>query len=308
MLAAARNRTRYYLSERDPVAPGGPTNFNPFVNTANSAKALKSDPAPVLYAYPPTFASVAAGTAAAANSVPVVVTNDGDAPLTITNVTTAADALDGGAATAADFAVVSHNCSQPIAPGGTCTVNVGFKPTRTNYTSVARLQFTSNSDDAVERVLLAARSTGDALSTVGGDVPSTLNLSIPTQPGSFGTFQPTITRAYETAMTATVTSTAGSAALSVADNSTTFPGHLVNGAFALPQILNVRAGNVATPSGNYQPLSEVTGTATQLLTYGGPVNQDLVTLGFRQQINSTDVLRTGNYNKLLTFTLSTTEP
>ena len=32
---------------------------------------------------------------------------------------------------------------------GTCTVNVGFKPTRTNHVSIARLQFNSNGDDAV---------------------------------------------------------------------------------------------------------------------------------------------------------------
>ena len=44
MFAAAKDRVKYYFSERDPVAIGGPTNFNPFVNTANSAKALNSDP------------------------------------------------------------------------------------------------------------------------------------------------------------------------------------------------------------------------------------------------------------------------
>ncbi len=310
MLAAARNRVRYYLSERDPVTPGGPTNFNPFVNTANSARALKSDPAAVLYAYPPTFTSVAAGTAAAANQVPVVVTNDGDAPLTITNVTVAADALDGGNTTAGDFAVVSHNCFGaggvgPLAPGATCTVNVGFKPTRTNYTSVARLQFTSNSDDAVERVLLAARSTGDYIQTVGGDVPATLNLAIPNQPGSFGTFQPLITKLYETAIAASVTSTAGDGTLTVTDTSATSPGYLVNGTFALPQALQVRARNLANPAAAYQPMSA---TPTTLVTYTGPVNQDQVTVGFAQQINSTDVLRTGNYSKVLTFTLSTTQP
>ena len=69
-------------------------------------KAMRADPAPTLYAYPPVFNSVAAGTPAAANQVPVVVTNDGDAPLTITNITVAADALDGGNATAADFSIV----------------------------------------------------------------------------------------------------------------------------------------------------------------------------------------------------------
>ena len=45
-------------------------------------------------------------------------------------------------------------------PAGTCTINVGFKPTRTNYTSVARLQFNSNSDDSLDRVPLAAHEHG----------------------------------------------------------------------------------------------------------------------------------------------------
>ena len=56
------------------------------------------------------------------------------------------------------------------------------------------------------------------------------------------------------------------------------------------------------------PLAEATGTPTNLLTYTGPVNGDLVTIGFRQAIGASDVLRTGNYSKTLTFTLSTTQP
>jgi len=337
LFAAAKNRTKFYLMERDPIAVGGPTNFNPFTNTENSLKAMRGDPAPVLYAPAPTFPSVPAGTAAANNVVPVVVTNDGDAPLTITNVTTAANADDGGNQTAGDFAVVSQNCfgtgssplqpakaavpddpgtpaneAQPAVPAGTCTVNVGFKPTRTNYTSVARLQFTSNSDDAVERVLLAAKSTGDAITTVGGDVPSLLALNIQSTVGSFGTFQPLVSKSYETALAATVTSTAGNATLSIADSSATAPGHLVNnaagGPFSLPSTLNVRAINATNPSQAFAPLAEATGTATPLLSYPGPVNSDVVTLGFRQAIGATDVLRAGNYSKTLTVTLSTTAP
>ena len=341
IFAAAKNRVKYYFSERDPVpvTPPNPTNFNPFINTANSALAMKSDPAPVLYAFPPTFTSVPAGTAAAANVVAVPVTNDGDAPLTITNATIAAHANDVGAAN--DFAIVSQNCfgtgsvplepakaavpdnpatpdvneAAPAVPAGTCTVNVGFKPTRTNHTSVARIQFTTpaaNADNAMDSVLLAAKSTGDAIGTVGGDVPTMLALSIPTQPGSFGSFAPTVARSYETAMSATVTSTAGDGTLSVTDTSTTFPGHLVNttagGPFALPQVLNVRAINSTNPTQAFAPLSETSGAPTNLLTYTGPVNGDLITLGFRQAIGATDVLRSGNYGKTLTFTLSTTTP
>ena len=47
---------------------------------------------------------------------------------------------------------------------------------------------------------------------------------------------------------------------------------------------------------------------TSLLTYGGPVSNDAVTLGFRQVIGENEALRTGTYSKTLTFTLSTTNP
>ena len=207
-----------------------------------------------------------------------------------------------------DPATTDVNEAAPAVPAGTCTINVGFKPSRTNYTSVARLQFASNSDDATERVLLAGTSTGDATATVGGNVPATLALSLPTQPGSFGTFVPTVARTYETAISASVVSTAGDGVLSVTDPSTSFPGHLVNGAFALPSPLNVRAINSTNPTQAYVPLAEATGAPTNLLTYSGPVNGDLVTIGFRQAIGAGDVLRTGNYSKTLTFTLSTTQP
>jgi sugar phosphate isomerase/epimerase len=310
MFAAAKDRVKYYFAERDPVAIGGPTNFNPFVNTANSAKALKSDPAPVLYAYPPVFPSVAAG--AVSGSVTVTVTNDGDAPLSITNVQIQANADDGGTQTAGDFQLVSQNCSGaggvgPIAPGGTCTVNVAFRPSRTNYTSVARLQFTSNSDNAMERVLLAAKSTGDAVETVAGDVPSVLQLAIPSAGASLGTFVPAFARTYETAMAAVVTTTTGDATLTVTDPGVA-PGHLVNGSFSLPQVLQTRAVNAANPGTAYVPLAETSGTPTQLLSWSGPVTSDPVTLGFRQSIGATDVLRSGSYSKALTFTLSTTTP
>jgi sugar phosphate isomerase/epimerase len=314
IFAAAKNRVKYYLAERDPVAVGGPTNFNPFVNTANSAAALKSAPAPVLYAYPPTFpSSVPVGTAAADSQVPVNVINDGDAPLTITNVQLQAEAADGGNQTRDDFQIVSQNCSGagsvgPLAPGAQCVVNVGFRPSRTNYTSVARLQFTSDSDDAMERVLLAATSGGNAVKPISGTVPSVMMLSIPSAGASFGMFMPTLTRNYETAMAAVVTTTTGDAALSVSDPSTSFPGHLVNGAFALPQPINARAINASNPTQAFAPLAEATGTPTQLLTWDGPINQQPVTLGFRQGIGSGDVLRSGTYSKTLTFTLSTTAP
>ncbi len=52
-------------------------------------------------------------------------------------------------------------------------------------------------------------------------------------PATFGTFTPGVTRDYTASTTATVTSTAGDATLTVADPSSDHTGHLVNGAFFL---------------------------------------------------------------------------
>jgi hypothetical protein len=95
--------------------------------------------------------------------------------------------------------------------------------------------------------------------------------------------------------------------LSVADPSSTATGHLVNGAFSLPQGLLAKASSAAgTPSA----YAAVGGSAspTTLLTYTGPTSNDGVTVGFKQSIGASDGLRTGSYAKTLTFTLSTTNP
>ena len=67
---------------------------------------------------------------------------------------------------------------------------------------------------------------------VGGTVPATLSLTLGTAP-SFGAFTPGIGKDYTATAGANVISTAGDAALTVSDPSTTSPGHLVNGAFSL---------------------------------------------------------------------------
>ena len=101
--------------------------------------------------------------------------------------------------------------------------------------------------------------------------------------------------------TATVVSTAGDAALSVADPSSNATGHLVNGAFSLPQALLANAGG---------PFAAVGGSAapTLLKTWTAPTSNEVVTVNFKQSIGATDALRTGTYSKTLTFTLSTTTP
>jgi hypothetical protein len=135
----------------------------------------------------------------------------------------------------------------------------------------------------------------------GGSVPATLSLSIGA-PGTLGPFIPGIGTEYMTTVAATVTSTAADATLSAADASVNSPGKLVNGTFALPTPLQV---NATSPSGTGGALGALPST---LLTYGGPVSHDPVTVNFKQTIGANDALRTGAYSKTLTFTLSTTNP
>ncbi|HEY6889596.1 MAG TPA: GH92 family glycosyl hydrolase [Solirubrobacter sp.] len=116
---------------------------------------------------------------------------------------------------------------------------------------------------------------------VGGSVPATLALTLGAQAG-FGAFAPGVTKDYSASTTATVTSTAADAALTVSD-----PGHLANGAFALASPLVV----------DLAPAS-----------WSGPVTGGVVAITFKQHVDANDPLRTGAYSKTLTFTLSTTNP
>jgi hypothetical protein len=111
---------------------------------------------------------------------------------------------------------------------------------------------------------------------------------------------PGVDRSYDATTTASVTSSAGDAALAVGDPAATAPGRLVNGAFSLAEPLQVRAG-AGTPA----PLGAA---PLLLLTYAGPVSNGATTIAFRQHIGGTEALRTGAYSKVLTYTLSTTAP
>ena len=126
------------------------------------------------------------------------------------------------------------------------------------------------------------QETGD----VGGTVPATLGLTLGA-PASFGAFVPGVAQTYTASTTANVISSAGDATLSVADPSSTAPGHLVNGTFSLS--------------------SPLQGLGT-LKTYDAPISNDLVNVTFTQAIAADEPLRTGSYSKTLTFTLSTTNP
>jgi X-Pro dipeptidyl-peptidase len=126
-------------------------------------------------------------------------------------------------------------------------------------------------------VLPATSVQGD----VGGTVPATLALTLG-GPASFGAFAPGVEMTYEATATAKVVSTAGDATLSVSG-----PARLANGAFVLPQPLQVAGVPKA---------------------WSAPVSNEPVALTFRQPIGATDALRTGTYSTTLVFTLSSTAP
>ncbi len=152
-------------------------------------------------------------------------------------------------------------------------------------------------------VLLGATSQSGG---VGGNVPATLSLTLGT-PASFGPFTPGAAKDYTASTNADVISTAGDATLSVADPSATATGHLVNGTFSLPQALQARARNASNTGTAFNNVGS-SSSPLNLLTYDGPVSNDAVALEFKQSIGANDALRTGTYNKTLTFTLSTATP
>ena len=138
-------------------------------------------------------------------------------------------------------------------------------------------------------------------------MPATLSLSLGGA-ATFSPFTPGVARTYDAGTTASVISTAGDAALSVADPSPNATGRLVNGPFALARTLEAQASSPA--AGAARPYAAVGGTAspTLLAAWSAPASNDAVSIGFKQTIGASDPLRTGSYSKTLTFTLSTTTP
>jgi hypothetical protein len=140
-----------------------------------------------------------------------------------------------------------------------------------------------------------------ATGTVGGTVPATLSLSLGSVPATFAPFIPGRAADYFATTTANVISTAGDAALSVADPSSNATGRLVNGSFALTERVQAGVGGTyAAVGGSSSP--------TTIKTWSAPTSNEAVTIGFKQSILANEPLRTGTYSKTLTFTLSTTNP
>lgn len=206
-----------------------------------------------------------------------------------------------------DPVVVTYSC---VSANSTVTQCAGDVPSggRVDTSTVGPHTFTVNAKDAAGGSSSATRHYNVVVSdggTVGGGTAATLVLTLG-QGASFAPFIPGVTQSYTTSMTATVTSTAADATLSVSDPGAN-PGHLVNGSFVLPSALQAGATRGSAMPSSFAPIGAADAPTT-LLTYDGPTANDQVTLGFKQAIAATDTLRTGAYAKTLTFTLSTTNP
>jgi uncharacterized protein YjiK len=115
---------------------------------------IVTPPAPALAATAPVFPAQAVGTTGP--GLWVTVTNNGDAPATILDVSIEADHADAG-----DFLLAADDCSgEVIAAGASCEVMVRFSPSRENATSNAHLIVASNDPASPLSVALTATSTG----------------------------------------------------------------------------------------------------------------------------------------------------
>ena len=175
-----------------------------------------------------------------------------------------------------------------IASSGPVTYQDAAKPLTANIgnSQFIRLVVTNSDDgpnyDHADWADLQVTCGGSTSSEggAGGTVPATLSLTLGA-PATFGAFQAGVDRTYEASTTANVISTAGDATLTVDG------GTLTNGAFRLAEPLQI---------------------ALSKSSWSAPVSNDAVTIGLKQHIGANDPLRTGNYSKTLTFTLSTTTP
>jgi hypothetical protein len=195
--------------------------------------------------------------------------------------------LISGTGAPGDTVTVSNGdtvvCTATVAADGTwsCTPALAL-PGGSATLTATQADWTGNPSAASAPVAItvplgATSSTG----TVSGATTATLGLTLGT-PASFGAFSPGVDKIYTASTTANVVSSAGDATLSVSD-----PGHLANGAFSLPEPLQVSLSK----SG-----------------WSAPVSNDQVSVGFTQHIGASDALRTGSYSETLIFTLSTTQP
>lgn len=121
------------------ISSGTSSPYKLFVGGTGIAPGLTFNPKP--YA----FGNQAVGSSSAPTAV--TVTNSGTAALSISNI-----ALSG------DYSQ-TNNCSAPISPGSTCTINVTFSPTKTGNRAGA-LTVTSNSYNSPNTDTFSGNGTG----------------------------------------------------------------------------------------------------------------------------------------------------
>jgi len=166
--------------------------------------------------------------------------------------------------------------------------------------------------ESTKSASIAVYSSQDPPANVTGIVYGTLGVTVSgSSLPSLGSFVPNSATTYTTTLSASITSTAGSATLTAQDPSAASTGYLVNnsvgGPYALLSPLHINATDGGTnPSTGYQVLTS--GNAMLLLSYSAPVSNDPVTIGFQQAIGLVEPLRSGTYSKAITLTLTTNNP
>jgi hypothetical protein len=132
-----------------------------------------------------------------------------------------------------------------------------------------------------------------------------LSLQLGQEP-QLGPIVPGIAATYDASVTATLTSSAGNATLSIADadNGT---GRLTNGTSEIATPLQVRATSAANPNTAFTNLRGLTNPVA-LLTYNTALANEPVTVTVRQAIAATQALTMGGYSKSVVFILSTATP
>ena len=135
-------------------------------------------------------------------------------------------------------------------------------------------------------------------------MPATLALTLGA-PGDVRRFHPGRRTDLHRVDAATVISSAGDATLTVSDPSTVAPGHLVNGAFALPTALQAKAASAAGTAAITRRWAARRCRSSCSATRPGEQRRGVDRL--KQSVGAAG-RRTGTYSKTLTFTLSTTAP
>ncbi len=234
---------------------------------------------------------------------------------TVATVTVPPDALGTAFAATIDWGDGSHSAGTVSGSGSSYAI-AGSHTYSTGGAHNVTVTLTDQYDGSV--LATATTTTTTDVTTVttspGGNVPSTLSISVGATAPTFGAFTPGVAQTYTASQAATITSTAASAILTAGDTSPTCPGYLANstavgGPYCLSQGLQMNAtdaSGTSTGGGTYSNLA-TTNPAT-LLTFTAPVSNDPVTIGFMQAITATTPLRTGTYSKTITLSLTTNTP